>query len=129
MTNLFVSESAVIVSWDGKQVGKIMPADSGKTLKFKENTSKGYHQLTFCPKGCATERIYQGSIKNVVIYEKQCVGGWGKDIVKNGDFEQNSCSSPWCIFNSNQYSAAFSPVPSWTPSPEIEIGRGNIYNS
>lgn len=89
MTNLFVSESAVIVSWDGKQVRKILPAESGKTLKFKVNTSKGYHQLTFCPEGCATERIHQCSIKNVAIYEKQCVGGWGNNIVKNGDFEKN----------------------------------------
>jgi hypothetical protein len=128
LTNLYVSESAVIFSWDGKRIGKVLPADSGKRLKFKVNTSKGCHQLTFCPEGCETEKIHQGSIKNVVIYEKQCVGGWGKDIIKNGGFEQNSCKSASCIFNSSQYSAAFSPVPSWTASPAIEIGRGNVYN-
>jgi hypothetical protein len=88
LTNLYAGgESAVVVLWDGKEIGKVSPANSGKTLKFPVSTSKGYHQLSFCPSGCATERPYQISIKNVVVYEKQCVGGWGKDIVKNGGFE------------------------------------------
>jgi hypothetical protein len=55
------------------------------------------------------------------------VGGWGKDIVRNGGFEHNSCNShKWCVWK-----AGFGndPVPGWIANPEIEVGRGNIYNA
>ncbi len=108
-----------------------MPAASGRTLRFTVKTTKGDHKLSFCPSGCKNERLHQISIKNVAIYEKQCAGGWGKDIVKNGGFEQNTCGTRACIWNARQLNAdsALNPVSFWIQSPEIEIGRGNIYNS
>jgi hypothetical protein len=63
--------------------------------------------------------------------ETQCVGGWGKDIVKNGGFEVNDCNAYWCIFNTYSLKAnsALNPVRHWIQSPEIEVGRGYAYNA
>lgn len=128
LTNFMVRDSAVIVSWDGQQVYKVLPCDSGKTIRFKVNTSKGCHKLSFCTAGCPTENLHQDSICNVALYEKQCVGAWGTaNLVLNGDFEQNQCSGPWCLWN--QSTIQPTSVPGWTPSPEIEVGRGTTYTN
>ena len=127
LTNLYVRDSALIVIWDNQEIGRVLPCDNGKTLRFKVNTSKGYHFLKFCTAGCATEKPHQISINNVAIYEKKCVGGWGKDIIVNGGFEQNSCGSSWCLWTASNIQP--NNVPGWTPSPEIEVGKGTVYNS
>jgi hypothetical protein len=127
LTNFLVRDSAVIITWDGQQVYKVLPSESGKTIRFKVNTSKGSHQLGFCSLGCQTEGFHQTSICNVALYEKQCVGAWGKDLIVNGGFEQNQCKSAFCIWD--QVTFQPSSVPGWTPSPEIEIGRGTTYNN
>jgi len=122
-----VRDSAIIVTWDGKQIQKILPCDSGKTISIKVNASKGCHQLGFCASGCPTESFHQASICNVALYEKQCIGGWGNNnLVVNGDFEQTQCAYSWCIWNAQSVGNS---VPGWTPSPEIEIGKGTVYNN
>jgi hypothetical protein len=58
------------------------------------------------------------------------VGGWGKNIVKNGDFKDTDCNSLFCIWNTGSLNAdsALNPVKYWIQSPEIEVGKGYIYN-
>jgi hypothetical protein len=132
--NLHVSKSAVVVSWDGKEIGKVFPESSGTKIKFSVSTSKGHHQLSFCPSGSSTEKSFQISIKNIAVSETQCVGGWGKNIVKNGDFEINDCCEQSCIFNTNSLNAnsASSPVRHWISgheSGQIEVGKAYVYNA
>ena len=52
-----------------------------------------------------------------------------QDLVVNGGFERNQCSAErLCVWNN---STSFRPefLPGWTPYPEVELGRSNIYNS
>jgi hypothetical protein len=48
----------------------------------------------------------------------------GQNLIVNGDFTQNSCRQPICIYNSRQPNA----LKGWIPEPNIEIGWGSLYN-
>lgn len=110
-----VRDSAVIVTWNGQQVYKVLPSQSGSKIRFRVHTTKGCHQLGFCPAGCLSESYHKTEIRNVAIYEKQCVAAWGTDLITNGGFEQNSCGGSFCIWNQNTIQA--NSVPGWIPSP------------
>lgn len=79
--------------------------------------------MKFCALGGP---VCQVCIKNFTAVLKTCNPAWGSDVICNGGFEQNSCSSSYCLWSAANVSSS---VPCWIPCPEIEIGRGSNYNA
>ena len=49
------------------------------------------------------------------------------NYVVNGDFKDNTCPNNFCIWDQTTFTP--NNVPGWRPVPEIEIGKGSIYNN
>lgn len=48
------------------------------------------------------------------------------DFIVNGDFENNECYSKSCLWGQRNFNSRY--LPGWIPEPEVEIGKGNLYN-
>lgn len=110
------------VEWNGKTVYTILGCDDGKFVKLQVDARNGINTLKFCVVG----EVCKVCICDLVLSFKRCCPGWGDDLVCNGGFEQNCCSSPYCIWSRSNFTQ--NDVPGWMPCPEIEIGRGCNYN-
>lgn len=86
VAKFFVKESAIYVTLNGLNIYTVLPCDNGKTIKLKANAQKGNNKLSFCTAGCKRESRHQVAISNIIIYQKQCVPSWGKDLIVNGGF-------------------------------------------
>ena len=51
-----------------------------------------------------------------------------KNLVVNGDFSNHTCKLNTCIYKPINYTLG-QYVASWYPNPDIEIGKGFLYNS
>jgi hypothetical protein len=60
--------------------------------------------------------VVEGPI-SIGFEQSQCVGAWGQgNYVVNGDFELNSCTKSFCVWNQVSIQGN---LPGWIPSPDI----------
>ena len=63
--------------------------------------------------------------KNQQKNEEQCRPGWGEDMIMNGDIEDTKLSNEYCVYFK---STIKDNLPGWIQSPELEVGKGTLYN-
>lgn len=50
----------------------------------------------------------------------------GTNHIINGDFQDNKCTKSYCTWNMKNFKSE--NLPGWSPEPEIELGKGKVYN-
>ena len=111
------------VKWNGVTVYTIYACDNGKSVSLQLDGLCGVNTLTICAAGGP---VCQICVCNICVSYVLCTAGVSGNLVKNGDFQNTTCTGQWCAWRNTNFSTI--NVPGWYPSPMIEVGQGSFFN-
>lgn len=120
---LTAKTAVAYVKWNGVTVYTIYACDTSKSVSLQVNGVAGVNNLTFVSAGGPVCSV---CFTNICVNATICTAGVSPNLVSNGDFQNNTCSSTICTWKLSNFTTSF--VPGWIPSPWIQIGQGPTFN-